>query len=368
VSEQRSTQHQPIARTGPGTRDQPAHRLRVLGLVAVCLGVAALAGAAFVLSYSGIRDVAMDAGVPRQRAGDYPVLIDAMLVIALLAVLGLRGAGLPSRIFSWLALLCVLAAGAGADVQNATGHTLRYTAAATTAAVLPWALVFIAFVLLFALLRHATLRRQASVARRRAALGADQGLTGAAQQTAEPGLAGAARQTADLGPAGAARQTAHPEPAGAAQQTTARTASPLPVRIPQPWNSASIVPGFTSRLVSSAAAGAAAGAAAAAAEQPGDDSVGGLPETAHADQEPAGAGGALPETAHADQGPADAGGSALPEPAQADQQPADGDVLAADAGVEAGQTDGESANGPAEPADDNELPGDASGVEAVPSG
>ncbi len=203
----------------------------MLGLAAVCLGVAALAAVAFVLSYSGIRAVALGSGVSAQHAGDYPVLIDAMLVIALLAVLGLRGAGLPSRSLSWLVLLAVLAVGAGADVQYATGRVLRYSVAATTAAVLPWALVFLAFVLLLALLRHARLRRHVSAAREMKPLA--------------------------------------PDAPAADQPVAPPTAPSLPVRTPRPRDSASIVPGFSARLVSSAAAGAAAGAAAVATEQPG---------------------------------------------------------------------------------------------------
>jgi hypothetical protein len=235
MSEQAATQDHSAAALMASTEPHPiqdgaAPPVRILVLAAVCLGVAALAAAAFVLSYSGIHAVAIQAGQSSQHARDYPVLIDAMLVITLLAVLGLRGAGLPSRILSWFALLCVLAAGAGADVLHATGRMLRHTVGAVTAAALPWALVFIAFVLLLALLRHARLRRQASLDRRRS----------------NPQAKDADSTTVD--------------------RPIAASAPPsLPVRTPQAWDSASIVPGFSARLASSAAAGAAA----AAAEQPG---------------------------------------------------------------------------------------------------
>jgi hypothetical protein len=315
VSEQASTQDQWTARTGPrtrpGTGDHPAHRLRTLGIVAVCLGVAALAGAAFVLSYSGIRDVARDAGISPQRAGDYPALIDAMLVIALLAVLGLRGAGLPSRIFSWLALLCVLAAAAGADVQHATGHVLRHTVAAATAAALPWALVFIAFVLLLALLRHARLRRQAS-ATRQLPLAADAG------------------------------------PAHADQPIAAPPESSLPVRTPRAWDSASIVPGFSARLVSSAAAGAAAGAA----EQPGP-----LGPRVH-------------DPADADRDQADTGARDETEPAETDQggaPPAVTDEQPANTDTDPGGGD-DAAPSDAEPADTNTTPAETAPEDPPPAG
>jgi hypothetical protein len=238
MSEQASTQDRPAASARPPaelrlTQDGTAQSVRILVLAAVCLGVAALAAAAFVLSYPGIHTVAIQAGISSQYARDYPLLIDAMLVITLLAVVGLRGAGLPSRILSWLALLCVLAAAAGADVLHATGRMLRHTAGAATAAALPWALVLIAFVLLLALLRHARQRHQASLAQQQAPLATD------------------------------ARPALSDKPAATP------SAPSLPVRTPRPRDSASIVPGFSARLVSSAAAGAAAGAAAAAAEYPG---------------------------------------------------------------------------------------------------
>jgi hypothetical protein len=90
------------------------------------------------------------------------LLIDAMLVVVLAAVLALRGAGLPSRLLAWTTLLAVLAAAAGADALHAAGHRLPDHVAEITAAVLPWVLVFLAFALLLAMLRHARLRRQAA--------------------------------------------------------------------------------------------------------------------------------------------------------------------------------------------------------------
>ena len=252
----------PGPRADPGTMpDGTGQPLRALGLAAVCLGVAALAAATFVLSYSGIHAVARQAGISPRYASDYPLLIDAMLVIALMAVLGLRGAGIPSRILAWLTLLAVLAAAAGADALHATGHALRHNVGAATAAVLPWALVLLAFVLLLALLRHARLRRHASVARR---------------QQAAPG-------------------NGQGRPDGG-QQVVARP-TPLPVRVPQQWNSApdsaSIVPSLSSRLVSSAAAGAAAAALAESSTPTAEAGV--SSETGTDDTEPASAAEATAE-------------------------------------------------------------------------
>ncbi len=133
--------------------------LRNVGLAAVCVGLAALASATFVLSYPGIHAVALQAGISPRLARGYPLLLDAMLVVVLAAVLSLRGAGLPSKVLAWLTLLALLGATASADALHAAKDKLPVRAAEITAAVLPWVLVLLAFVLLLAMLRHARLRR-----------------------------------------------------------------------------------------------------------------------------------------------------------------------------------------------------------------
>jgi hypothetical protein len=147
---------------GTAHQEKAPRALRAFGLVAVFLGVAALAAATFVLSYSAIRAVALQAGITPHLARGYPLLLDAMLVIVLAAVLALRGAGLPSRLLAWLTLLVVVAAAAGADAMHAAGQRLPHQAAAITAAALPWGLVLIAFALLLAMLRYARVRRTGS--------------------------------------------------------------------------------------------------------------------------------------------------------------------------------------------------------------
>jgi TRAP-type C4-dicarboxylate transport system permease small subunit len=155
----------------PGAYDPTPHALRILAAAAVFLGVAALAAATFVLSYSPIRAVALQAGVTPRFARGYPILLDAMLVIVLAALLGLRGAGLVSRFLAWITLLLVMAAAAGADALHAAGHSLPHQAAAITAAILPFALVLVAFALLLAILRHARLSRRADAADRASGYG-----------------------------------------------------------------------------------------------------------------------------------------------------------------------------------------------------
>ena len=71
----------------------PHSTLRLAALTAVIVGVVLLAAAAFVLSYSGIHQVALQAGVSPRLAKLYPVIFDAMLVIAGAAAMALRGAG-----------------------------------------------------------------------------------------------------------------------------------------------------------------------------------------------------------------------------------------------------------------------------------
>jgi hypothetical protein len=202
--------------------------LQVVGLTTFCVVLAAVAVATCALSYAGIHAVAQQAGIHGRYAMGYPLLIDAILVVVLAAVLALRSAGLPSRVLSWLSLLVLLVAAAGAEALQATGRRLPRDAAAITVAVLPWLLVLVTFVLLLAILRHARLR-QLSIA----------------TPARQPPLS-----------------------------------TPLPVRIPR-RNSVSIVPGFSSRLVSSASAGAAAGRAAAeeAPGPPGGSARSAGPET-----------------------------------------------------------------------------------------
>jgi len=249
---------------GPAEANGASGALRALGLAAVCLGVAVLAAATFVLSYAGIRAIALQGGIEPRYARGYPLLIDAMLVIVLAAVLALRGAGLPSRLLAWLTLLVVLAAAAGADALHATGRTLAHNTAAITAAVLPWALVFLAFVLLLTMLRHARLRRQATAPSQTvppplpvAPLALPAAPLTARPLRPEPAQPDAGQQSQrppdlshlDLGQpdliAPVIPQQGPAEPTG------------LPVRTPQPWRSASIVPGFSRHLASATVADAA---------------------------------------------------------------------------------------------------------------
>jgi hypothetical protein len=162
--------------------------LRILAVTAVFLGVTALAAATFVLSYSAIRTVVLQAGITPRLARGYPLLLDAMLVIVLAAILALRGAGLPSRLLAWVTLLLVMTVAAGADALHTAGRSMPHQAAAITAAVLPFVLVLVAFVLLLVMLRYARLRRSDGAAVARGAVHQFDGDDRAAQRA--PAVAG----------------------------------------------------------------------------------------------------------------------------------------------------------------------------------
>jgi hypothetical protein len=190
------------------------HRgFRVLALAAVVAGLLVLAAAAFVLSYAGIHVVALSSGVSPKVARVYPLIFDAMLVVTCAAVLSLRGAGVPSRLFAWLSMLALFAAAAGADTLNATGVRMPHRPAAAAAAIIPWALVLIGFGLLMCMLRQARLRRGAALAQVPQTVAPEragrvevragiQDLMGAtASQTGAPGRSGTGRAEASPDPA-----------------------------------------------------------------------------------------------------------------------------------------------------------------------
>ena len=242
---------------------------RVLGFAAVWLGMVALAAATFVLSYSGIHHLALQAGVAPRLARGYPLVVDAMLVVVLAAVLSLRGAGLPSKLFAWATLVVVLAAAASADALHAAGRKLPDHVAAVTVAIVPWVLVFLAFALLLAMLRYARVRRHADTA----TVGAT---TDAATVDARPAVTGiaepaAAAEPTTAGPATAEPATAEPattEPAESEPPESGQPVLAVP-RQPGPTAVADADPAFTGTAAFTAtAATAATGVAQADADGP----------------------------------------------------------------------------------------------------
>ena len=146
----------------------PQSTLRLAALTAVSAGVVLLAAAAFVLSYSGIHLVALQAGVSPRLAKLYPVIFDAMLVIAGAAAMALRGAGWWSRFYAWACLILLLAAVATGDAVHATGTKLPERASRAAVAITPWVLLLLAFGLLLTMLRYFRKARVAVAARQEA--------------------------------------------------------------------------------------------------------------------------------------------------------------------------------------------------------
>ena len=137
-----------------GPRPADPRPLRVAALTAVVAGVVLLAAAAFVLSYAGIHQIALRAGISPQLARLYPVTFDAMLVIAAAAALALRGAGWWPRAYAWFSLLLMLAAVAVGDALHAAHVVLPIQPTRVVVAVTPWVLLLLAFGLLLEMLRH----------------------------------------------------------------------------------------------------------------------------------------------------------------------------------------------------------------------
>jgi len=133
---------------------RPADPLRLAALIAVIAGVVLLAAAAFVLSYAGIHGLALRAGVTPELARLYPLVFDAMLVVAGAAALALRGAGWWARFYAWATLLIVLVAVAVGDAIHATHVVLPIQPTRAVAAVLPWVFLLAAFGLLLEMLQH----------------------------------------------------------------------------------------------------------------------------------------------------------------------------------------------------------------------
>ena len=198
----------------PAPAPKAGRVLRGVALTAVIAGVLVLAAAAFVLSYSGIHAIAQQAGISATLARGYPVIFDALLVIACAAVLSLRGAGAVSRFYAWLSLVVLLGATAGADALHSTGTAVPHRTAALVAAIIPWILLLIGFGLLLAMLRHFRLHRAPAPA---------PALTREARRPAGP-------PALPPGPTQAAGPAQLPEPPVAASEPPAP--APPPVSVP----------------------------------------------------------------------------------------------------------------------------------------
>jgi hypothetical protein len=138
-----------------GSRSGDPHpTLRLAALTAVIAGVILVAVAAFLLSYEGIHQIALQAGVSPTLARLYPLMFDAMLVIACAATLALRNAGWGARCYVWVSLLLLVGAMAVGDAFHATGVSLTGQPARAVIAVIPWVLLLMGFGIWLVMLRQ----------------------------------------------------------------------------------------------------------------------------------------------------------------------------------------------------------------------
>ena len=128
--------------------------LQVAPLAAVITGVVLLAVGAFLLSYAGIHEIALAAGVSPALAGLYPLIFDALLVIAGVAALALRDAGWWLRGYAWLSITILLAVVAVVEPVHVAGISLPRRPTVATVAAMPWVLLLLGFGLWLSMLTH----------------------------------------------------------------------------------------------------------------------------------------------------------------------------------------------------------------------
>src|SRR5271170_37863 len=95
----------------PPRRNWPSLLLNLAVLVVVL----AMAAATFVLSYSGVHWIVLQAGVSPRLARIYPGLFDAVLVISFVAVVMLRDARW-TLLYAWLVVILMVVVVCAADV------------------------------------------------------------------------------------------------------------------------------------------------------------------------------------------------------------------------------------------------------------
>ncbi|TNY36722.1 DUF2637 domain-containing protein [Thermomonospora catenispora] len=100
----------------PPAAGRTQHRLMT---AAAGLGVVVLAGATFVLTYDDLRALALAGGAARRWAPAYPIMVDVLLLVIVVALAAARNARWWSRWPRWALLFAVLGGTAAASVQRA---------------------------------------------------------------------------------------------------------------------------------------------------------------------------------------------------------------------------------------------------------
>src|SRR5580704_13413798 len=141
-------------------RNWPSLLLNLTVLVVVL----AMAAATFVLSYSGVHAIVLQAGVSPRLARIYPGLFDAVFVIACVAAVMLRDARWWARWYAWLVIILMVAVVGAADVVYAMNVTLRHRTIEGVVAAAPWVLLLLAFSLMLVMLRQSRVQRAPTTA------------------------------------------------------------------------------------------------------------------------------------------------------------------------------------------------------------
>lgn len=103
------------------TTDTSMGRARVSGPVVIAVtGTLGLAAAAFVLSFTALRDLAVLAGIPAEQAWLWPLVVDGVILEATISVVALRDGTPAARRFAWL----LLTSGAGISVAANVTHAI----------------------------------------------------------------------------------------------------------------------------------------------------------------------------------------------------------------------------------------------------
>jgi uncharacterized protein DUF2637 len=133
--------------------------LRLAALIAAGACVLAIAAGAFAFSYPGVRDTALRAGVSPHLARFYPLLFDAVLIVACAAAITLRRV---LRGYAWLTVLVIIGAIATADTAHALSITVPKRPLEATIAIAPWVVLLAGLSLLDAMIRRTPGRRTAA--------------------------------------------------------------------------------------------------------------------------------------------------------------------------------------------------------------